>query len=97
MAQFPPHSRRYLSDVLTATGITTVKELADRLECTRATLHEQLRGEREMSATQAVRVALLLRESHLRVIAATQYHQARRAQDKRLWLALWRESAPPLD
>lgn len=89
MKAHPPNSQRYLSDLLTKTGITSVTELADALECSRATLHEQLNGTRQMSPTQAIRVARLLQESTLEVLAASQYHQARRAADRALWLDLW--------
>lgn len=89
MKAHPPNSQRYLSDVLTKTGITHVTELAAALECSRATLHEQLNGARQMSPTQAIRVARLLQASTLEILAATQYHQARRAADRALWLGLW--------
>lgn len=67
-------------------------ELARALECTRTTLYEQLDGKREMSATQAIRVARLLDKPMLEIVAATQYHQARRDADRALWHALWIEA-----
>lgn len=89
MRTTPPTSRRLLNDLLTRTPCDTVTEAARLLECTRTTLHEQLAGNREMSPTQAIRLARLLRRSTLEVVAATQYHQARREEDRALWLELW--------
>lgn len=89
MQTTPPTSRRLLNDLLTLTPCDTITEAARLLECTRTTLHEQLAGHREMSPTQAIRLARLLRRSSLEVVAATQYHQARREADRLLWLELW--------
>lgn len=89
MPKTPPNSRRMLNDLLTLTPCDTVTEAARLLQCTRTTLHEQLAGHREMSPTQAIRLARLLRRSTLEVLAASQYHQARQAEDVALWLELW--------
>lgn len=89
MPKTPPNSRRLLNDLLTLTPCDTVTEAARLLQCTRTTLHEQLAGHREMSPTQAIRLARLLRRSTLEVLAASQYHQARRDEDVALWLELW--------
>lgn len=98
MQQTPPTSQRLLNDLLTLTPCDTVTEAARLLECTRTTLHEQLAGHREMSPTQAIRLARLLRRSSLEVVAATQYHQARRDADRMLWLGLWQvaRERPPM-
>lgn len=89
MLHTPPSSKRMLNDLLTRTPCQTVTEAARLLECTRTTLHEQLNGTREMSPTQAIRLARLLERSTLEILAASQYHQARRDRDRALWLALW--------
>lgn len=89
MPQTPPNSRRLINDLLTRMPYHTVTDAARALECTRATLHEQLTGNREMSPTMAIRMARLLERSTLEVLAATQYHQARADKDRALWLNLW--------
>lgn len=90
----PPNTKRMLSDLLTRHGarLCTVTELAHLLHCTRQTLYAQLEGSREMSPTQAIRVARLMQTSTLAIVAASQYHQAHRDDDRALWLALWRDA-----
>lgn len=89
MTPIPPNSRRLINDLLTRKPFPNVTEAARALDCTRATLHEQLTGRREMSPAMAIRIARLLERSTLEVLAATQYHQARAERDKALWLELW--------